>query len=56
VLCALVLREIWHPDRDVVRQSGDDDPHGGVLDGAPDTVVLRGGAARPVQPPPASQL
>jgi uncharacterized membrane protein len=42
VLCALVLREIWCPERDVVRVTGDDDPHGGVLDTAPDALVLRG--------------
>ena len=40
VLCALILRDIWHPAHDVVRQTGDDDPHGGVLDAAPDSPVL----------------
>jgi len=39
-LCVLVLREIWRPELDAVR-AGDDDPHGGVLDGAPDALVLR---------------
>lgn len=39
MLCALVLREIWHPEHDLVRQPGDDDPHGGVLDGAPDAAA-----------------
>lgn len=38
-LCVLVLREIWTPEHDAVR-AGDDDPHGGVLDGAPDALVL----------------
>ncbi|MGH3939501.1 MAG: glycosyltransferase family 87 protein [Pseudonocardiaceae bacterium] len=40
-LCALVLRDIWHPQHDVVRASGDDDPHGGVVNAAPDALVLR---------------
>jgi uncharacterized membrane protein len=43
VLCALVLRDIWRPEHDPVRIVGDDDPHGGVLDGAADAVVLRAG-------------
>jgi uncharacterized membrane protein len=34
--CALVVRDILQPERDVVRSSGVDDPAGGVLDGAPD--------------------
>lgn len=38
LLVALVLRDIWHPDQDPVRVAGDDDPHGGVLDGAPDRL------------------
>ena len=37
--CAGGLR----PDRDVVRAAGVDDPGGGVLSGAPDKRVLRGG-------------
>jgi uncharacterized membrane protein len=42
VLMALVVRDILRPDGDVVRWSwpGVDDPAGGVLDGAPDRVVL----------------
>jgi uncharacterized membrane protein len=36
VLVALVLRDIWRPDHDPVRLAGDDDPHGGVLNGSPD--------------------
>jgi len=37
VLMALVVREIFRPDLDVVRADGiDDDPAGGVLDHAPD--------------------
>jgi uncharacterized membrane protein len=34
--CALIVWDILHPERDVVRSSGVDDPAGGVLDGAPD--------------------
>lgn len=45
-LCALVVRDVLMPDRDPVRRSGDDDPSGGVLDGAKD-VFVRGRAARP---------
>ncbi|MEU3981542.1 glycosyltransferase 87 family protein [Streptomyces sp. NPDC026672] len=47
-LCAVVVRDILLPDRDVVRRSGDDDPSGGVLDGAEDVFVL-GTAARPAR-------
>ncbi|GAA5005474.1 glycosyltransferase 87 family protein [Kitasatospora paranensis] len=43
-LCALVVRDMLHPDRDPVRWDGSDDPAGGVLDGAPDVFVL--GTAR----------
>ncbi|MGW4896762.1 glycosyltransferase family 87 protein [Kitasatospora sp. NPDC004240] len=46
-LCALVIRDILLPDRDPVRWDGSDDPSGGVLDGAPDVVVL--GTARRLQ-------
>ncbi|MGI5138600.1 glycosyltransferase family 87 protein [Streptomyces sp. CA-106110] len=45
-LCAVVVRDILMPERDVVRKAGDDDPSGGVLDGAPDAFVL-GAAAHP---------
>jgi uncharacterized membrane protein len=38
LLAVLVLRDIWHPERDVVRSGGVDDPAGGVLDGAPDRL------------------
>ncbi|MFJ4697592.1 glycosyltransferase family 87 protein [Streptomyces sp. NPDC088768] len=47
-LCAVVVRDILLPERDPVRASGDDDPSGGVLDGAPDLHVY-GRAARPPQ-------
>ena len=39
-LCALIIHEIYRPARDLVRIGGVDDPAGGVLDGAPDRVVL----------------
>jgi uncharacterized membrane protein len=43
VLMALVVRDVWHPELDVVRRSwpGTDDPAGGPLDGAVDRVTLR---------------
>ncbi|MFD7497782.1 glycosyltransferase family 87 protein [Streptomyces sp. NPDC059832] len=47
-LCAVVVRDILMPERDVVRRDGSDDPSGGVLDGAPDVFVL-GRAAHPSQ-------
>jgi uncharacterized membrane protein len=42
VLMALVVRDVLHPDGDVVRTTwpGVDDPAGGVLDGAVDVRVL----------------
>jgi uncharacterized membrane protein len=45
VLMALVVRDAWHPDGDVVRTGwpGVDDPAGGVLDHAPDRVRLAAG-------------
>ncbi|MFF0022495.1 glycosyltransferase family 87 protein [Streptomyces sp. NPDC005496] len=45
-ICAVVVRDILMPERDPVRRSGDDDPSGGVLDGAEDVFVL-GAAAHP---------
>jgi uncharacterized membrane protein len=45
-LCAVVVRDILMPERDPVRRSGDDDPSGGVLDGAEDVFAL-GAAAHP---------
>ncbi|MGW4730104.1 glycosyltransferase family 87 protein [Streptomyces shenzhenensis] len=47
-LCVMVVRDILMPERDVVRRAGDDDPSGGVLDGAEDVFVL-GGAAHPAR-------
>jgi uncharacterized membrane protein len=45
-LCVLIVREIYRPDLDLVRRAGDDDPAGGVFDGAPDVRTLRGAAPR----------
>jgi uncharacterized membrane protein len=45
-LCAVIVRDILMPERDPVRRGGDDDPSGGVLDGAEDVMVF-GRAARP---------
>jgi uncharacterized membrane protein len=42
VLCGLVIREIWRPELDVVRQSYADDPDGGILDAAPDAPWIDG--------------
>ncbi|MFG2195566.1 glycosyltransferase family 87 protein [Streptomyces sp. NPDC048639] len=39
-LCLVVIRDVLMPERDPVRRDGSDDPSGGVLDGAPDAVVL----------------
>lgn len=39
-LCAIVVRDILKPERDVVRRDGSDDPSGGLLDGAPDIFVF----------------
>lgn len=40
MLAVLVIREIIRPARDLVRQTGDDDPTGGVLEDAPDRFTL----------------
>lgn len=45
-LCAVVVRDVLMPERDVVRQDGSDDPSGGVLDGAADVLVLGEAGAR----------
>ena len=49
VLMALVVRDVWRPDADLVRRSwpGTDDPAGGFLDGARDAVTLRRWRAAP---------
>jgi hypothetical protein len=43
VLMGLVVRDVLRPDGDVVRNTwpGIDDPAGGPLDGADDSVTLR---------------
>ncbi|MFF9312099.1 glycosyltransferase family 87 protein [Streptomyces sp. NPDC014748] len=46
-LCAIVVRDILRPERDVVRRTGDDDPSGGVLDRADDVFVLGAQAHAP---------
>jgi uncharacterized membrane protein len=50
ILMVLVVRDILRPDADLVRVAGDDDPAGGVLDGAADRFVLRQQEAAPVSP------
>jgi uncharacterized membrane protein len=35
-MSGLIILEMWHPEEDVVRASGLDDPGGGVFDGLPD--------------------
>jgi hypothetical protein len=40
-LCILVIREIYRPELDLVRRTGDDDPMGGFLDGAADRRSFR---------------
>jgi hypothetical protein len=52
VLASTVVVDILQPERDRVRASGfNDDPAGGVLDGAPDRLVLgwRRAGRRPVE-------
>jgi len=39
-LAALIVREMWRPELDVVRAGGLDDPGGGYFDEAPDQFVL----------------
>lgn len=38
-LMALVIRDMWRPELDVVRAGGADDPGGGEFDGAPDAFA-----------------
>jgi hypothetical protein len=51
VLMWLVVREILHPELDAVRRTYDDDPDGGVLDGAPEHGVHERAAFRHAPPP-----
>ncbi|OON79256.1 hypothetical protein B1H18_14990 [Streptomyces tsukubensis] len=46
-LCAVIVRDVLLPERDVVRRPGDDDPSGGVLDGAPDLHAYGRAAQEP---------
>jgi uncharacterized membrane protein len=41
VVCGFVIRDIRHPELDAVRQVYEDDPDGGLFDGAPDRWVGR---------------
>lgn len=55
VLCGLIVRDIVKPERDPVRQTYEDDPDGGVFDGADDAPwLVRWRARREVDeaPPP----
>jgi uncharacterized membrane protein len=54
LLAAVVVIDILRPERDLVRLTGQDDPAGGVLDGASDRIVLswERGARRPAQVSP----
>jgi hypothetical protein len=36
VIAGLIIWEMWHPEFDVVRADGTDDPAGGDFDGAED--------------------
>jgi hypothetical protein len=40
-VAALVVRDVLHPELDVVRRDGVDDPAGGVLDGSRDRLTLQ---------------
>jgi uncharacterized membrane protein len=40
VLAGLVVRDALHPERDMVRRTYEDDPDGGIFDGAPDVPWL----------------
>ncbi|MGD0687679.1 MAG: glycosyltransferase 87 family protein [Streptosporangiaceae bacterium] len=55
LLAALVVSDILHPQADVVRRDGDDDPAGGVLSGAPDRFALRLGLRPGLRPEAARQ-
>jgi uncharacterized membrane protein len=63
VLAGYVVRDVLRPERDVVRQTYEDDPDGGVFDGARDAPWierLRSGRpaspAAPTAPPPGPAL
>jgi uncharacterized membrane protein len=54
VFAGLVVRDILRPERDVVRQTYEDDPDGGIFDGEPDLpwIDRLHGVARPASPAP----
>jgi uncharacterized membrane protein len=41
-LAGLIVRDIWHPEGDIVRSGGQDDPGGGFFDGARDYFARAG--------------
>ncbi|MBM7770968.1 putative membrane protein [Actinokineospora baliensis] len=51
LICVIIIREIYHPERDLARRFPGDDPAGGVLEGAPDKVVIA--PRKAPTPPPA---
>ena len=40
IIAGLIVHEMWHPELDVVRAGGVDDPAGGVFDGAADYPLV----------------
>jgi len=40
IIAGLIIREMWHPELDVVRRDGVDDPSGGYFDGAEDNPAV----------------
>jgi len=40
-MCGFIVRDIMRPEHDVVRQTYDDDPDGGVFNDAPDREPAR---------------
>ena len=50
-MAGLIILEMWHPEEDVVRASGLDDPGGGVFDGLPDDPRFSIGRHAMVGPP-----
>jgi uncharacterized membrane protein len=52
VLCAYVVRDVLHPERDVVLETYGDDPDGGVFVDAEDRWEVMAGLAPPAEPTP----
>jgi uncharacterized membrane protein len=48
-VAGLVIREMWHPELDIVRAGGVDDPAGGFFEAAPDRFGIRRTAPAAVQ-------